>query len=788
MRTRSERAAHAATANRAAHWQAAHDAAREFLERYPEARRRVLVEVQDALTSLAEGELARMEADVAAQPEAARERALTTIREAARELERLDKTLIEQITRGGGRDADDGALTTDELFSLQNNVRFQLARAYRNRALCYLPKSDDRVAALSMAVEQLHRTLSQLRADDPLARQVYLDLAICHRLQGQLEEASRALASPLEEGVAEPIRLHAGAEQVRLALAGGRLEQAQRELDRVRGSAKEASPELDFAQLEAWLALWRAATSEKDKERQRELQGKATATVAYLERTYGPYWGRRGELELLQTAGTAPDTGNVEILGRTAGNLFLKGQFDDAIVAYERAGQQARELGDANAAFTMECRAAAIEQKLSRFDLAQRRLRRAALEVTQHADAPQTHLLAAWNAAQAARADSALIDEYGTILDEHLAQWPASSTSNQAGLWLGQLRESQGKWQAAADAYRHVAPGSEQFESAVRATGRCWILALEEQRAAGQPVQDGVKAATEFFEHLVLGPDRRWPQTWTPAQRAAAVTAARLHLDFETDGYAAAETVLDSALKNASDAPDDWRQTAQALLVVALAGQPARRETASQLLEQFSGGASERLLELIADLSTLADKAPQESRRELAALQLAALDRLAAGQATLSESQRTRLDVIRANALQAAGDFDASLQVRRMLAENHPDDRQIQIDFAQQLLDANDDTYLSQSLDQWRRVAKRLPAGSDDWYRAKVSVALAYYKRNRPGDRALAAERLNYLKATSAVETTRWKSQVDELLQKTEAAGKDGAKTMGNQATKEPGD
>ncbi|MBM4089216.1 MAG: aldehyde dehydrogenase, partial [Planctomycetes bacterium] len=170
MRTRSERAAHAATANRAAHWQAAHDAAREFLERYPEARRRVLVEVQDALTSLAEGELARMEADVAAQPEAARERALTTIREAARELERLDKTLIEQITRGGGRDADDGALTTDELFSLQNNVRFQLARAYRNRALCYLPKSDDRVAALSMAVEQLHRTLSQLRADDPLAR------------------------------------------------------------------------------------------------------------------------------------------------------------------------------------------------------------------------------------------------------------------------------------------------------------------------------------------------------------------------------------------------------------------------------------------------------------------------------------------------------------------------------------------------------------------------------------------------------------------------------------------
>ena len=94
---------------------------------------------------------------------------------------------------------DPDSLTADELFSLQNSIRFQLARTYRNQGLCYPGDSTDRVAALTAAVKQLNATLTQLRADDALTWQVYRDLAVCHRLLGDLDQAQRALANPLAQ-------------------------------------------------------------------------------------------------------------------------------------------------------------------------------------------------------------------------------------------------------------------------------------------------------------------------------------------------------------------------------------------------------------------------------------------------------------------------------------------------------------------------------------------------------------------------------------------------------------
>ena len=73
--------------------------------RRPINRDGVLVQVQDALTSLAEGELARIEAEVAAEPHTALEQARTGIRQATRALENLDKQLTEQVARSTDRTA-----------------------------------------------------------------------------------------------------------------------------------------------------------------------------------------------------------------------------------------------------------------------------------------------------------------------------------------------------------------------------------------------------------------------------------------------------------------------------------------------------------------------------------------------------------------------------------------------------------------------------------------------------------------------------------------------------------
>ena len=82
------------------------------------------------------------------------------------------------------------APTPEELVSLQNNVQFQLARAFRNRALCYPPRSADRVAALNQAIQQLGKPLQQLAQDDLLAWEIRIDQVTCLRLLENLAPAT----------------------------------------------------------------------------------------------------------------------------------------------------------------------------------------------------------------------------------------------------------------------------------------------------------------------------------------------------------------------------------------------------------------------------------------------------------------------------------------------------------------------------------------------------------------------------------------------------------------------
>ncbi len=707
IRILGEQAVNSGPAERPARWQAAHAAAADFLAQAADPPRRVLVQVQDALTSLAEGELARIEAEVAAEPQAALEQARTGIRQATRALENLDKQLAEQVARSTDRTAAD-SLSGDELVSLQNNVRFQLARAFRNQALCYAPESEDRLAALTMAVEQLNRTLRQLRSDDPLVWQVYLDLATCHRLLGSSPQAQLALTAPLSDKAPAEIQLRALAETAELAVAAGNPQQALDELTPVRARRDRSSPEVDFVQLAAMLALWKAAIDKKDEDAAGQWQKQATAAVNALEQTHGPYWGRRGELELLRVAGNGSTMSSVEILGRTADNLYLKEQFDEAILTYERAAQQARAVADAEAAITWERKAALIEQQLKRHQRAAQRLERLALEQPSQPQAADMHLLAAWNAAQAVRDATMDAPRYANLLAQQLTRWPDSPTSHVAREWLGKLRESEGAWDAAVAAYRGIPPDAEQFATILPALARCWERWIDQQPAASRDAEDMATAAVRYFDELVVGPDRRWPERWTDAQRAAAVASARLRLSYFRDASVDAERSLAAALQSAESADEAWRATAQSLLVIAIAGQSGRIDEANQRLEQLGAGSPDRLLDVVDGLSTLVKHAPATLREPLAQLQLTALEQLQNGKVRLDDAQRVRIDQVRAESLRAAGRGQDALKVYRQLAADQPDNGQVQIDFAQLLLESDDPESRQLAVTQWQKVMRRL--------------------------------------------------------------------------------
>ena len=97
----------------------------------------------------------------------------------------------------------------------------------------------------------------------------------------------------------------------------------------------------------------------------------------FIEQNHGAYWARRAEL-LLVRIGEGSGDGSMEILGRTADDLYRKGRHDDAIAAYDKASDAARQAGDAKRAFEFRYKAALVEQGRGEHDDACRRFQRLA--------------------------------------------------------------------------------------------------------------------------------------------------------------------------------------------------------------------------------------------------------------------------------------------------------------------------------------------------------------------------------------------------------------------------
>jgi len=753
-------------ADRDPFWTRAREAAAEFQQVHKDNPRLLLIRVQDALTVLARGELNRQEAEVLLDPAAAFDAAKSAIREAARLLEELDKELIREIPLRHRRTLNAGELTAEELISLQHNVQYQLARAYRNRALCYPKGSDDRIAALTQATDQLRKPLSQTTANDPLVYRIRIDLAQCYRLLGSFD-AARQVLDTIERGQPAPsVRLHARAEAARLRLDGARPQEALAILAQGRRLGGKVSAELDFAHLETFIALWKAATANEDQAQADNWRKKTVDIVKMIEHTHGPYWGRRSDLLLVNSAGAARGHGNVEILMRTADNLYRKGQFDDAVSAYDRAAQAARDADNAEQAFALFYKAGLVEHTRKRHEQAAQRLRELGRTMQEHAEAPDAHRLAAWNAGQWAKDDPNGLAEFVDILNEHVRLWPQGETSDMARLWLGRLKEGERDWETAIEAYQAISSEHGHLEEAVRGAARCWAVRLESLKAKGDPHGELAHAAAGYFERQIADLRDEPSAESSELDRFCAEQAARIYLQFTTDGYAKAESVLGAAIAGLPAPDPAWTAVAQSLLVIALAGQPGSRKEAEQVLMKTGSSSPERLLELLDGLAAIAETADPQVKQELAKLQLAVADRLWGERSQVAPAKQQMLRRVRAESLKLAGRRKEAVAAYAELAKENPDSGNIQETYAELLLEGDDAESLRDALDQWRRVASRTRPRTERWFKAKYSVALALWKL---GENQQAAERIRYLQAIPpGLEGTPWKDRFLELLRQCE--------------------
>ena len=101
------------------------------------------------------------------------------------------------------------------------------------------------------------------------------------------------------------------------------------------------------------------------------------------------------------------------------------------------------------------------------------------------------------------------------------------------------------------------------------AVGECWNNWLGELRRAKQPTESILTDATEYLDAIILGPQRTWPERWSPAQLNAALATARLRLNYSQNGLTDAQRVLEAAMPHAPAEDKTWLQEAQSLSIVA---------------------------------------------------------------------------------------------------------------------------------------------------------------------------------------------------------------------------
>jgi hypothetical protein len=741
-------------------WKAARSTAAEFQRQNVQHPRSILVRMQDALTLVAQGELARQELEAGGVDEASLEPARQALRDAAKLLVDLDKELAGEIPlrrRGQPRPEE---LTADELISLQHNAQHQRARVYRNQALLYEPKSADRVAGLSAAVELLQTPLTVLAPEEPLAWQIRLDLALCERLLGNLEGAKEQVEQVDRDGVDPVVRLRALAEAIRIELAAKNLRQAQTIL-KTRGTlGSQTSAEYAFAVFEMALAQWRTEADAKNDAAAKKLQEQVIDLAKFLNETHGPYWGRRADQLLVRSGGTGSD-----ILSRVADNLYLKQEFDQAVKAYDQAAAQAKASGNDQGAFELAYKAALVQEQRQKHTDAAGRFRALAVALPKHNEAAAAHLRGAWNEAKEAARDAESEQTYAAMLAEQIATWPETESAAQARLWLGKLHAGRKEWSPSIEAFAGITRESVHFPAAVAAIAPCWQEHLRSLAAAGKKTDTEAERAANWFEAAILGAEMKVPEKWTPADRTAALEMAKILLDYRPDKYRQAESILLTALDHAGDAPAPWKSEVQSQLVLAIAGQAGRRDDALAMLSQIGQASPEQLLDLLGGLSAVVSRSRKDVRPQIASIQLQAADLLWPQRSKLAKSAALNLARIRAEALAAIGKRAEALAAFSALAKENLDSAAIQEGYAELLL-AGDATSIKQSLDQWRRILSRAKPRSELWFRSKYSVALAQYKL---GERKEAAAVLRYtLELPPGLQGTAWQEKYEALLRECE--------------------
>jgi len=766
IQTQVARAVQTPTSERAVAWQKARQLGDDFLQANPKHPRRLIVQVQQGLAALFEARLALQELAVQAGPSEGRERALERLRAARTDFDNILRELGNQLPSAPDKRDDAGTLTNLQLQALKANVEFQIGTCHLLRGELYDDsKQVDRLDAFSSAAKSFENVLKLTDAEGQLWYSVQLEQAEASRQLGDRAEAMRRLKSLELEKI--PANLRPSYWEQRLELAA--VEEEIKPLLEQVARMTERSPQLDLAGLRAAL---RVAGMASDRDKNQWLNAAADWTKQ-IETRYGGYWGRLAELTLVGATGnrstgpTQPEmapvaandsnAGAIEILIRTGDNAAREKRNDDALLAYRKAIAAAQESEQTDAVWRSVLQA---YLKVGRLLEERQAYREAAKELLsgvsilpQHELAPWLQLQAAWCMAQVAAASPEALPEYRQLLEQHLQNYAAAATANQARLWLARLDASARNYRQAADRYLQIEPTSEQ---ALPAASELQIVALAHLRQlAAQPdrAQSEARSLGDAMVAKLSAATGGKFIAGAPATRALLLATARVGLEFDAVSAEKVAQWLSASLEGVP-AEDAWRETASAYLAAALAGDENQRGRALELL---SGIKQVKTLETALQLlDSIAARRPNANPVRLAAveklLQLAGSD----------STNQTELRLRQAAIWEAAGELDRAIETLEALAKELPRRLDVQLRLARAL--AQKPQQQAEALAQWRKVSAGVRDRSEEWYEAKYQVARLLLES---GQKSEAKKLLDYLSVVPpGWSDSKLKQQFDALYER----------------------
>ena len=732
IRSVVENARQVPAAQRSTMWQKAEEAARHFAASDPGNPWNTAVQYQAAMALVARAESSVLPSELGLMDSQV---ALAELRSAAKALVLLETELEQQLrAKARGNTVRKIAGPTQlQLKTLRARVFDAFGRIHLSQARLYKQGTPDRLNSCLSAIQYFEK-ISPTDVPAEFWDQVQLNVIIALRLKRDFQAAERRLDRLLEADREAEMKLMARAERIRLALAQQQDERAQAYVTLDREVDGRVSADLDMARLETMLYQWKQSRESGQAESARSWREKAVELVAVIEREHSPFWLHRAET-LLATAAAGGTDDDFDVLKRTARNLYLRGQLDESVVAYDQASAAAEAGGNAAAAFRFAFEVAAIQDQRGLHKDALRRFRSAASRFPSQSDAPRAHesaiVIAAEMALESADSPKAEANEplqiYQHLLTEHLATWPNSPSAARVRLWLARLYEHQQEYALAAETYISIRDGEVEPRALFQRAKSCYFTALERTAERERKLHDALSLLREIAGDRPVNAQRISVEI---RRREAILLATELQLRFPnnvtTSELEQPIRALETLLKHTptTDAPP-WRDRAHALMIAALA-QTGNWDRVARMVEELRPATSETWLELLTLLARQ-EIAVDGSQRELGQLQWQLLKRISNRQATLGVTDHNRLNRWRAEAMMRIGDFASAHGVLDTLVQGAPNDVGLRVTFARSLSQSNQLGDLRRALEQWRLVLQHHAPQSPDWFRAKYEIAKIHH-------------------------------------------------------------